>query len=461
MRSRGLVSVVALACIASIAHAHRPTMSDGLAIDAEHAIVFTEVQISRVVYHEVTPKAPQVWITFEVTESQDLFLQIGVPKLRRLKAYRPQMALLGPGLPGIELPFEVPMGLGGFVLETGDIEAPEEFFEPFTRTRSWILRETDVRLPEAGRYYVVAYDPDGQTGKLWAALGRLEAWGPADLLAMPKIVADVRAFHEHAPLIDPDGKPMPSRVIFDFRPGDSESAWSPVNDSVMGGLSDGRSQVTDEGILEFRGTVSLENNGGFASVRSRPGEHDLTGFEGLMLRVRGDGQRYSCNLRTDFALAGGSYQARFDTREGVWEQIPLRFEDFEARSYGRLVPNAPPLDLKRIRSLGLTISDKQAGPFALQVDWIGALKELHDLSSEDGSATAACARCVLGMEGVPDCRLAVQMGNRRYLVQGSGIDDHGDAHAKEGLCNVARRAVVRGAVAGDRIVIDEMRILPQ
>ena len=81
-------------------------MSDGSAVDADHAIELQDMQISRVVYHEVTKQAPQVWITFEVDQPQELFLQIGVPVLDRLRKYRPALALLGPGLPDVRLPFE-------------------------------------------------------------------------------------------------------------------------------------------------------------------------------------------------------------------------------------------------------------------------------------------------------------------------------------------------------------------
>ena len=59
------------------------------------------------------------------------------------------------------------------------------------------------------------------------------------------------------------------RTLFDFSKPDAAQAWQPVNDGVMGGVSDGRFKITDQGTMEFLGTLSLENNGGFASVRSR------------------------------------------------------------------------------------------------------------------------------------------------------------------------------------------------
>ena len=57
-----------------------------------------------------------------------------------------------------------------------------------------------------------------------------------------------------------------ARTLFDFAKPDAAQAWQPVNDGVMGGVSDGRFRITDRGTMEFLGTLSLENNGGFASV---------------------------------------------------------------------------------------------------------------------------------------------------------------------------------------------------
>ena len=456
------VCVVAswLAILGSLAYAHRPTMSDGTAVDAKHAIEFQDVQISRVVYHEATKQAPRVWITFEVDQPQELFLQIGVPVLDRLRNYRPALALLGPGLPELRLPFEFPSVPGGLLLDTRNIESPREFYEPFTGTRSWILREQDVQLPDAGRYYVVAYDPEGEPGKLWAALGRKEVWDAKDILKMPRIIDEVRRFHEVPAAGDAALRSGEQRAVFDFNAPDSSGTWTSVDDDVMGGLSKGRFRITDEGMLEFTGVVSLENNGGFASIRSLPGDHDLSACEGLLLRLRGDGQRYACNIQTDFTIMAGSYQQPFETRKDEWQEISLLFRNFVATSFGQVVRDAPKLDTGKIRSFGFTISDKQAGPFKLEVDWIKAIKKPSDSFVDTESAKAGCATCVFHMKGAEGCRLAVEIDGRHYLVEGSDIDAHGDAHAPDGLCNTTRRAKVKGKISGDRFIAEEFRALP-
>jgi monofunctional biosynthetic peptidoglycan transglycosylase len=161
-------------------------------------------------------------------------------------------------------------------------------------------------------------------------------------------------------------------MIFDFRQPDAADRWRATNDVVMGGVSEGGARRTDDGTLMFSGVVSLENNGGFASIRSDPAEQDLSPRAGLSIRVRGDGKRYAFNLRTNVRIAAGSYQVRFDTQAGEWQELFFPFGDFQATSFGRPARNVPPLDPARIQSFGFTISDKQVGRFQLEVDWIKA-----------------------------------------------------------------------------------------
>jgi monofunctional biosynthetic peptidoglycan transglycosylase len=161
-------------------------------------------------------------------------------------------------------------------------------------------------------------------------------------------------------------------AVFTFDGGSDERRWSAVNDGVMGGLSQGRPEITSDGMLRFSGNVSLENNGGFSSIRSASVERDLSAYDGVLIRVRGDGKRYAMNIRTDVQFRAGSYRVKFDTKADKWLDIFLPFSDFRATSFGVELRDAPPLDPRKIRSFGFLISDKQAGPFKLDVDWIKA-----------------------------------------------------------------------------------------
>jgi hypothetical protein len=125
--------------------------------------------------------------------------------------------------------------------------------------------------------------------------------------------------------------------------------------------------------LRFAGRVSLENNGGFASIRSPAGRHDLAGYSGIALRVKGDGRSYKLNLRTGDAFDGVQYQASF-IAPAEWSEIELPFASLVPRFRGRPVVDAPPLDPARIVTFGFLISDRQAGNFALDIARIGAYR---------------------------------------------------------------------------------------
>ena len=148
--------------------------------------------------------------------------------------------------------------------------------------------------------------------------------------------------------------------------------WTSVNDVVMGGVSDSLMQVSEDGTGVFAGHLSLENNGGFASVRAPLPENDFTGYDGIVLRVKGDGKRYSFRVRADMLFDGVVYRQEFDTVAGEWMDVLLPFSDFKPSFRGRIVPDAPPLDPSRIFQIGFLVSEKQEGSFRLEVERIDA-----------------------------------------------------------------------------------------
>lgn len=166
-----------------------------------------------------------------------------------------------------------------------------------------------------------------------------------------------------------EAQDMDSTPIMDFD--EKSDPWRTINDGVMGGMSSSNFSVK-KGVARFEGTVSLENNGGFASVRSRPQDYDLSPFRGMLLRVRGDGKRYAFRLRTTSAFDGISYEARFKTVPDRWITVRIPFEAFQPVFRGRLVRDAEPLDLHSVKTFGFLISDKQTGKFRLDLDWLKA-----------------------------------------------------------------------------------------
>jgi monofunctional biosynthetic peptidoglycan transglycosylase len=163
-----------------------------------------------------------------------------------------------------------------------------------------------------------------------------------------------------------------TEMIIEFQT--AAESWRNIDDAVMGGLS-ASEMVIENGVAVFHGEVSLANRGGFASVRSEPEDHDLSAFDGLVLRVRGDGKRYRVRLRTTAALDGPSYQATVEPPTGVWQEITVPFSDFEPVFRGRRLPDHPPLDPGGVMTFGLMIADNQAGSFRLEIGWIAGYTE--------------------------------------------------------------------------------------
>lgn len=140
--------------------------------------------------------------------------------------------------------------------------------------------------------------------------------------------------------------------------------WRSINDGVMGGLSAGGMSQSGEG-LRFSGEISLENNGGFSSVR-RSVDGDLSRATGVRLEVRGDGREYKFRIRQDSGFDGISWSASFSTTD-EWRQIDIPLERFMPVFRGRLVPQAGPVIPSQIQQIGFLLADKTAGPFELEI----------------------------------------------------------------------------------------------
>lgn len=138
----------------------------------------------------------------------------------------------------------------------------------------------------------------------------------------------------------------------------------------MGGVSDGRFRITHEDTLEFFGTLSLENNGGFASVRSKPTELDIKPGDTIVVRVKGDGREYVLNLYTKSRRMAFSYRASLPTTKDQWTEVAVPLVGFIPTAFGNRVQGMGPVEPDQISSVGFMLSDKKTGPFKLEVGWV-------------------------------------------------------------------------------------------
>lgn len=160
------------------------------------------------------------------------------------------------------------------------------------------------------------------------------------------------------------------QTLMSFSGEAGEPRWVAVNDGVMGGLSQGGPRVAD-GQLIFSGTLSLQNNGGFSSIRTTGRSFDLRDRQAMILRVKGDGRTYQLRLATDATVRGSSvsYGADFPTTAGQWTEARIPFDTLVPTFRGEQL-SGPRLDLAKVEEIGILIGDKREGAFSLAVDWI-------------------------------------------------------------------------------------------
>jgi len=176
--------------------------------------------------------------------------------------------------------------------------------------------------------------------------------------------------------------------------------WQTVLDGVMGGLSTGRIAAGEGGTLRFTGELSLENNGGFSQIRTAVPEGTFAGTTGLVLRVKGDGRSYQCDIRSSqLRIMAGGYQSVFKTKADEWIEVSVPFDQCVANSFGQRMRNAPALDAASIESVGITLADKKEGPFAIEIDWIrpksAAAADRASQASSSGSLASVATKANL------------------------------------------------------------------
>lgn len=149
----------------------------------------------------------------------------------------------------------------------------------------------------------------------------------------------------------------------------SENSWRIVNDGVMGGLSSSKAIVKDD-IIIFSGNVSLENNGGFASLRSPVKDYKFEKFSGIEIKVKGDGKRYSISMKETTYFSGYFYTATFETKKDEWITVKIPFDQFRLYYFGRETKSNKKIPLNNIKEISLLIGDKQEGSFKLEIEFL-------------------------------------------------------------------------------------------
>lgn len=158
-------------------------------------------------------------------------------------------------------------------------------------------------------------------------------------------------------------------MMIDFGKEKAGQTWRILNDGVMGGRSASTIDYSEDH-LRFAGTISLENNGGFASMRSPYGSMDLSEYKELRMRVRGDGSSFGMVLETSRTWFYPNYKVTFDATE-EWQELVFSLRDFDEYVVGRKQgKKMTDKNLQNVIRLGIITNDKAAKPFQLDIDYI-------------------------------------------------------------------------------------------
>jgi uncharacterized protein YbjT (DUF2867 family) len=208
---------------------------------------------------------------------------------------------------------------------------------------------------------------------------------------LPEIVGDTPENVEYngvKNLVEAAVKYLPNtgeKAIFDFTQLSQElkDIWGALDDVVMGGVSVSNFQILEKTAV-FAGNVSTASSGGFASVRTKNFSPviDLSGYTGVRLRVKGDGQRYKIFLRTESIWDGVGYSCSFDTVANTWIDITIPFANLTPVFRAKSVKDCPPIDPSKICSFQLMLSKFEydgglnpkfnTGSFTLEIESIKA-----------------------------------------------------------------------------------------
>ncbi|XP_032882492.1 complex I intermediate-associated protein 30, mitochondrial [Amblyraja radiata] len=186
-----------------------------------------------------------------------------------------------------------------------------------------------------------------------------------------------------------------SRVLWHFQGAHSLQGWAVSSDRDIGGRSSARLGVADNGssaLLSGRLNTEPPRDGltrysGYCTLRSSPPQgpfdlkrfYDLSNFNTLYLRIRGDGRPWMVNISSVMYFTHHKkdlYNYFMFTRGGpYWQDVKIPFSKFFLSSQGRVQDNQHPLWLDKVSTIGFTLGDKVNGPFQLEIDFIAVCND--------------------------------------------------------------------------------------
>jgi hypothetical protein len=165
---------------------------------------------------------------------------------------------------------------------------------------------------------------------------------------------------------------MTAQTLVDFKENPTTNNWNVVDDIVMGGRSSGTFTLSQEGYGQFSGKISLENNGGFSSIKYDIQTVAVKPNSIIRIRLKGDGNAYQFRVK-DKRRHSYSYITTFDTT-GEWQTLEFTLADFYPTFRGRKV-DLPNFDGDTIEELRFLIGNKKPQLFQLLIETVVVIHE--------------------------------------------------------------------------------------
>ena len=151
--------------------------------------------------------------------------------------------------------------------------------------------------------------------------------------------------------------------------------WILLSDNIMGGVTKSKIEYTTNSVL-LSGNISLDNFGGFSSVKTKFKKIDLSAFKGIRIRHKSNNQKFAFTLEDTQNWTLPNYKGNFfNQKPNEWETSTILFKDFKEYQIGE--PTGEKLELERLKNIvriGVITTEKKEGPFSLEIDYIEFLE---------------------------------------------------------------------------------------
>lgn len=164
--------------------------------------------------------------------------------------------------------------------------------------------------------------------------------------------------------------------IIDFgNSAEKNQEWKLLSDNIMGGVTKSKIEYTNNSVL-LTGNISLDNYGGFSSIKTKYKSVDLSKYNGIKIKFKSTNQKFAFTLEDNQDWTQPNYKREFSSKkEDTWEEVIIYFKDFQEIVIGETTGNMmKSKSLKNIVRMGIMTYEKKEGPFSLEVDYIEFIK---------------------------------------------------------------------------------------